>query len=612
MEKILLDTDIGGDIDDAICLAYLLKEPRCDLLGITTVCGEPEKRAAVADAICRAAGRRIPIVAGLDTTLQPIPVYPTPEGAAALDRWPHDAFAKGDAPAFLCQKIRENPHEVVLIAIGNLTNVATLFTDYPDSVGLLKGLFVMNGYFGAEPLPDPYYNWNAWADPLAAKIAFAARPSVFRAVPLEITDRLTIEARQAEVLLRADSDLMRAVFSFGNAWLESSEKLTLHDPLAAVSVFHPEVCRFARGRVEVETERERDMGGTAFTPCEDGNVEIACAVDREQFYRILPATLRAEPGRRRRALPPLVVRRAKSLGAVGEAWLANLDAMIAELEAEWQISVGEALPGGSRAFVACADGPHGEPYALKIDLPEDMGGEFFRGMAALRMADGRGCAKVYAFDPKRRACLLERLGKPINRMGFSVREQIGILCALLQQTWKIPVQGEELLRGEASIAWFRDFLGETWEQLGRPCPKAVIDYALSCLRAREAALDPTAFAWVHGDAHGGNALATGAGDGCKRIDPDGLFCERAYDLGVLMREWMEEYEGDPVGKARQRCRELCARTGVPERGIWEWGVVQTVSTAFVFLQIGQAEAGRRMLEVAACWSAAGKFPDESR
>ena len=44
MEKILLDTDIGGDIDDAICLAYLLKEPQCELVGITTVCGEPEKK----------------------------------------------------------------------------------------------------------------------------------------------------------------------------------------------------------------------------------------------------------------------------------------------------------------------------------------------------------------------------------------------------------------------------------------------------------------------------------------------------------------------------------------------------------------------------------------
>ena len=72
MEKIILDTDIGGDIDDAICLAYLLKEPNCDLLGISVVCGEPEKRAAVADAICKAAGRTVPIVAGLHTTLQPI------------------------------------------------------------------------------------------------------------------------------------------------------------------------------------------------------------------------------------------------------------------------------------------------------------------------------------------------------------------------------------------------------------------------------------------------------------------------------------------------------------------------------------------------------------
>lgn len=61
MEKILLDTDIGGDIDDAVCLAYLLQEPKCELIGITTVCGEPERRAAVADAICRAAGKEVPV-----------------------------------------------------------------------------------------------------------------------------------------------------------------------------------------------------------------------------------------------------------------------------------------------------------------------------------------------------------------------------------------------------------------------------------------------------------------------------------------------------------------------------------------------------------------------
>ena len=110
MEKILLDTDIGGDIDDAICLAYLLKEPQCDLLGITTVCGESETRASVADAICKAAGKKIPIVAGMDTTLQPIPLYPTPGGAEALSNWPHQHYQKEDAALFLYQKIKQHPH----------------------------------------------------------------------------------------------------------------------------------------------------------------------------------------------------------------------------------------------------------------------------------------------------------------------------------------------------------------------------------------------------------------------------------------------------------------------------------------------------------------------
>ena len=291
MEKVLLDTDIGGDIDDAICLAYLLKEPRCRLMGITTVCGQPEKRAAVADAICRAAGMQIPIVAGLDTTLQPIPVYPTPDGAEALKFWPHSTYEKADAPAFLYRKIRENPHEILLIGIGNMTNIAILFTIYPDAAGLLKGLYVMNGYFGEEALPDPYYNWNSWADPLASKIVFSARTAIHRAVPLEVTDQLTVEAGHAEMLLKPDSDLMRAVFSFGNAWLQQSEKLTLHDPLAAVCAFYPDICRFVRGQVQVETRQKCRMGATTFCPAPDGNVEIAKSVDRERFYRILSGTL---------------------------------------------------------------------------------------------------------------------------------------------------------------------------------------------------------------------------------------------------------------------------------------------------------------------------------
>ena len=67
--KILLDTDIGSDIDDAVCLAYLLANPKCELLGITTVTGEAIKRAQMASALCTVAGKEVPIYPGAENPL---------------------------------------------------------------------------------------------------------------------------------------------------------------------------------------------------------------------------------------------------------------------------------------------------------------------------------------------------------------------------------------------------------------------------------------------------------------------------------------------------------------------------------------------------------------
>ena len=69
--KILLDTDIGSDIDDALCLAYLLAQPRCEILGITTCSSEPEKRAEIVDSMCRYMGKEIPIFPGVTAEKAP-------------------------------------------------------------------------------------------------------------------------------------------------------------------------------------------------------------------------------------------------------------------------------------------------------------------------------------------------------------------------------------------------------------------------------------------------------------------------------------------------------------------------------------------------------------
>lgn len=67
--------------------------------------------------------------------------------------------------------------------------------------------------------------------------------------------------------------------------------MTLHDPLAAVCIFHPEVCQFEKGFVRVETNEQAFMGGTSIRAAQDGNVEVSREVDAERFFRILSSTL---------------------------------------------------------------------------------------------------------------------------------------------------------------------------------------------------------------------------------------------------------------------------------------------------------------------------------
>ncbi len=94
--KILLDTDIGTDIDDAVCLAYLLAQPQCELAGITTVTGEVVKRAMMASALCKAAGKNIPIYPGAEEPLLVPQKQTQAQQAVALSRWEHDKdFPRG-------------------------------------------------------------------------------------------------------------------------------------------------------------------------------------------------------------------------------------------------------------------------------------------------------------------------------------------------------------------------------------------------------------------------------------------------------------------------------------------------------------------------------------
>lgn len=286
--KILLDTDIDilGDIDDALCLGYLLQQPACQLVGITTVTYDTEQRARVASALCRAAGKEIPIFPGARAPLlADLPQIDGPDTSAAeaeiLRRWPHEQrFPRNAAVAFMRQTIHEYPHDVTLLAIGPLTNVALLFATDPETPSLLKGFVTMCGAFNGQG--SRRAEWNAGWDPHATAMVYRAPVNSHRSVGLDVTEQINLDA--AGFWRRFKAAPSHPIHDFAAHWFRHRPAITFHDPLTAAAIFDDQICSWERGLVEVEMEGTASRGVTRWTPSEaHAPHEIAIDVDRGHF-----------------------------------------------------------------------------------------------------------------------------------------------------------------------------------------------------------------------------------------------------------------------------------------------------------------------------------------
>ncbi|HEY7438578.1 MAG TPA: aminoglycoside phosphotransferase family protein [Acidimicrobiia bacterium] len=283
-----------------------------------------------------------------------------------------------------------------------------------------------------------------------------------------------------------------------------------------------------------------------------------------------------------------VIRR-KAVVAGAEQWLDELPALVGHLERQWAITVGRPLAGGTEAFVAEATTTDGRPVVLKLLLPWSRDAALHE-ITALRLANGEGCVAILRDDPEVGALLLERLGPSLFELGVPIGRRHEILCDTAARVWRRgPACG--LPTGADRARTLAAFITETWEKVDRACSVQAIDHALACAQRREAAHDDERAVLVHGDVHQLNALQAGAQ--FKLIDPDGIVAEAEYDLGVLMR-------GDPVelledADPRQRARWLATRMGLDAVAIWEWGVIERVSTALHCEQIDLQPLGRETL-----------------
>lgn len=298
-------------------------------------------------------------------------------------------------------------------------------------------------------------------------------------------------------------------------------------------------------------------------------------------------------------VPDLVRQRAMAHGVEGRAWLEELPHIIGHLTDQWGLVVGTPFEGGTAAYVAEAS-RGGRSCVLKIAMPLDGDADdlFARSVMVHDLAAGRGCAQLLASDASVSALLLERLGPNLDELGYPVPRILEVVATTLRTFWQPAAPECPLPTGIDQAAWLADFITRTWQELGRPCSRRVVDRAVSYCDERASAFDAESGMVIHGDAHGWNTLRAGA-DGYKFVDPEGLVSEPAHDLGIPMREYNEPLlAGDTPRLVHERAEFLGGMCDADPEAVWQWGFIERVSTGLANVRDFEGDDGLAFLEVA--------------
>ncbi len=270
---ILLDTDIGTDIDDAFALGLVLTSPELDLIGVTTVSGDTQARARLAAKMLWMAGRKnVPVAAGEPG--KPLSIEQT--------RWAQGftspQLRTEKAVDFLNAAIEKRPREIVLIAIGPLTNVAALLRKHPDAGRKMKQIVLMGGSishgYGRDKKPAAEY--NIAADPAAAQVVFSSGVPLLM-VPLDVTAMLQLDNDGRHRVFAHLSPLTDALTLLYFLW--NHETPTLFDPMAVAMTIDPRLCETRELAMEVDSK-----GFTRVVEGKPPNATVALRTEPKRFF----------------------------------------------------------------------------------------------------------------------------------------------------------------------------------------------------------------------------------------------------------------------------------------------------------------------------------------
>lgn len=270
---ILLDTDIGTDIDDAFALALIVRSPELELLGVTTVSGDTEARARLGAKLLWESGfRRVPVVAG--ERGKPLPIDQT--------RWAKDFKSpqqqSGNAADFLDATLRRRAGKATIVAIGPLTNIAALLQKDPAIAKKIDQVALMGGsiYHGYDESTTPVAEYNIASDPAAAQTVFSSGVPILMA-PLDVTAMLQLHAAGRHHVFTNLSPMTDALAILYNLWNQLTP--TLFDPMAVAMLIDPSLCQTRPLSVQVDAK-----GFTRVVDNRRPNATVALETNPAKFF----------------------------------------------------------------------------------------------------------------------------------------------------------------------------------------------------------------------------------------------------------------------------------------------------------------------------------------
>ena len=290
--KIILDTDIGDDIDDAFALALALRSPEIEIVGITTAWGDTTLRARLTQRFLNEnASPGIPIAVGIETQSK---------AAFSQERWAKDGAPfekKIDAVDFLLGVAIKAPGEITLVAIGPLTNMGAAIDRNPAAFRKFKRVVLMGGSIrrgygdlGYAPDRGPSAEYNIYSDVAAAQKLFASGVPIIM-TPLDSTQLMLDEVKRG-ILFSAGTAMTDSLAALYYQWAERNRTptATLFDVMAVAYVVQPELCPVAPFHISVDAQ--------GFTRPSPGapNASACLASDSEKFFHfLLPRLMSSSP-----------------------------------------------------------------------------------------------------------------------------------------------------------------------------------------------------------------------------------------------------------------------------------------------------------------------------